>query len=220
MTICTSCTCDSRMPADVISTNSARVRQLVDRRAAAVAHRRAQAAHQLVDHRRQRALVRNAAFDALRARASRARPRLRHPGNSGRSCPAASRRASPCRDSSCTSGPDRAPISPGDFLGTGEQAAEHHRTTRRRPVPWRCRPNSGCRRRRSPECRRARTPPSANWIAEICGTPTPATMRVVQIEPGPMPTFTASAPWSASALRAVGRRDVAADDLHLRIALA
>jgi hypothetical protein len=30
--------------------------------------------------------------------------------------------------------------------------------------------------------------------AVICGTPTPATMRVVQIEPGPMPTLTASAP--------------------------
>jgi hypothetical protein len=27
-----------------------------------------------------------------------------------------------------------------------------------------------------------------------------ATMRVVQIEPGPMPTFTPSAPWSTSAL--------------------
>jgi hypothetical protein len=31
-------------------------------------------------------------------------------------------------------------------------------------------------------------------IALICGTPTPATMRVVQIEPGPMPTLTPSAP--------------------------
>ena len=31
-------------------------------------------------------------------------------------------------------------------------------------------------------------------MALICGTPTPATMRVVQIEPGPMPTLTASAP--------------------------
>ena len=31
-------------------------------------------------------------------------------------------------------------------------------------------------------------------MAVICGTPTPATMRVVQIEPGPTPTFTASAP--------------------------
>ena len=39
-------------------------------------------------------------------------------------------------------------------------------------------------------------------MAEICGTPTPATMRVVQIEPGPMPTLTASAPASARALAA------------------
>src|SRR5512136_2778709 len=38
--------------------------------------------------------------------------------------------------------------------------------------------------------------------AEICGTPTPATMRVVQIEPGPMPTLTASAPASTSAIAA------------------
>ena len=36
-------------------------------------------------------------------------------------------------------------------------------------------------------------------IAVNCGTPTPATMRVVQIEPGPMPTLTASAPASISA---------------------
>ncbi len=35
--------------------------------------------------------------------------------------------------------------------------------------------------------------------AVSCGTPTPATMRVVQIEPGPMPTLTASAPASISA---------------------
>jgi hypothetical protein len=35
--------------------------------------------------------------------------------------------------------------------------------------------------------------------ARICGTPTPATMRVVQMLPGPMPTFTASAPASTSA---------------------
>ena len=37
-------------------------------------------------------------------------------------------------------------------------------------------------------------------MAVSCGTPTPATMRVVQIEPGPMPTLTASAPASISAL--------------------
>jgi hypothetical protein len=33
----------------------------------------------------------------------------------------------------------------------------------------------------------------------ICGTPTPATTRVVQIEPGPTPTFTPSTPASISA---------------------
>ena len=32
--------------------------------------------------------------------------------------------------------------------------------------------------------------------AESCGTPTPATTRVVQIEPGPMPTLSPSAPAS------------------------
>jgi hypothetical protein len=36
-------------------------------------------------------------------------------------------------------------------------------------------------------------------MAEICGTPTPATTRVVQMEPGPMPTLTASAPASIRA---------------------
>ena len=33
-------------------------------------------------------------------------------------------------------------------------------------------------------------------IALICGTPTPATTRVVQIDPGPIPTFNPSAPAS------------------------
>ncbi len=36
-------------------------------------------------------------------------------------------------------------------------------------------------------------------IAVICGTPTPATIRVVQIEPGPIPTLTPSAPAAISA---------------------
>ena len=36
-------------------------------------------------------------------------------------------------------------------------------------------------------------------IAVSCGTPTPVTTRVVQIEPGPTPTFTASTPRSTSA---------------------
>ena len=40
---------------------------------------------------------------------------------------------------------------------------------------------------------------AASWIAVICGTPTPAMTRVVQIEPGPTPTLMASAPASTSA---------------------
>ena len=39
-------------------------------------------------------------------------------------------------------------------------------------------------------------------IALICGTPTPATILVVQILPGPIPTFMASAPASTKALTA------------------
>ena len=35
---------------------------------------------------------------------------------------------------------------------------------------------------------------AASMIAVTCGTPTPATTRVVQIDPGPTPTLTASAP--------------------------
>ena len=44
-----------------------------------------------------------------------------------------------------------------------------------------------------------------SYIAVICGTPMPATTRVVQIEPGPIPIFTASAPalMSASVASAV-----------------
>ena len=41
---------------------------------------------------------------------------------------------------------------------------------------------------------------TASMIAVSCGTPTPATIRVVQIEPGPMPTLMESAPESISAL--------------------
>ena len=40
---------------------------------------------------------------------------------------------------------------------------------------------------------------AASMIAVNCGTPTPATIRVVQIDPGPIPTLTASAPASINA---------------------
>ena len=33
-----------------------------------------------------------------------------------------------------------------------------------------------------------------SMIAEICGTPTPATILVVHIDPGPIPTLIISAP--------------------------
>ena len=42
----------------------------------------------------------------------------------------------------------------------------------------------------------------ASMIAVICGTPIPATTRVVQIEPGPIPTLTASTPASQRAFAA------------------
>ena len=41
---------------------------------------------------------------------------------------------------------------------------------------------------------------AASMIAVSCGMPTPATIRVVQIEPGPIPTLTASAPDPINAL--------------------
>src|SRR3954447_10979221 len=41
--------------------------------------------------------------------------------------------------------------------------------------------------------------PATSWTAVTWGTPTPETTRVVQIEPGPIPTLTASAPASIKA---------------------
>ncbi len=52
--------------------------------------------------------------------------------------------------------------------------------------------------------------------AVICGTPTPATMRVVQIEPGPMPTLTPSAPASTSARAASAVTMLPRDHLLVR----
>ena len=50
------------------------------------------------------------------------------------------------------------------------------------------------------EYRRLRIATTLAAMAVIWGTPTPEMMRVVQIDPGPMPTFTASAPASTRAL--------------------
>ena len=61
----------------------------------------------------------------------------------------------------------------------------------------------------------ARAASAQSMIAVSCGTPTPATIRVVQIEPGPMPTLIASAPASISAFVAVGGRHIARDQRDL-----
>ena len=56
-------------------------------------------------------------------------------------------------------------------------------------------------------------------IAVICGTPVPVTMRVVQIEPGPIPTFYAVGPgFNQGHSRCTGG-DVTPDNLHIGIAL-
>ena len=54
--------------------------------------------------------------------------------------------------------------------------------------------------------RRSEAAAAQSKTAVICGTPMPATTRVVQIEPGPMPTLTASTP---AAMRAVVASPVA-----------
>ena len=87
----------------------------------------------------------------------------------------------------------------GRLLGAGEHAAHHHgrRAGRDRLRDVARVADAAVGDDRDAACLRA--PRATLSIAVICGTPTPATMRVVQIEPGPMPTLTPSAPSSASA---------------------
>ena len=73
----------------------------------------------------------------------------------------------------------------------------------------------GDHRHAPPAPRRA----TALKIAVICGTPTPLMIRVVQIEPGPMPTFTASAPASIRSRAPSRRGDVAGDHLNVAVLL-
>ena len=189
------------MPADGDLDELGLVLHVLDGGAAAVAHAGAHAAGHLVDDRHHRALVRHAAFDAfghelVGVRVAGGRflevavgAALLHRAD-----------ASPCRGSSCSCGPGTARSRPAP-LRCRRTCRPSSRCWRRPRWPWRCRPSSGCRRRRS-AARRCPAARSATLsIAMICGTPTPATMRVVQIEPGPMPTLTASAPASTSAAR-------------------
>ena len=175
------------MPADVISTNSARVRSSSIVPAPGVAHRRAQSAHQLVDHVHERALVRHAALDAFGHELLRGgdrilgleilevavRAALLHRAERAHAAVALVRAALVELDLA------------GRLVGAGEQAAEHHAGRaggdRLRDVAGVADAAVGDRSARSP----SPAPSSAFCTAVICGTPTPATMRVVQIEPGP-----------------------------------
>lgn len=53
-------------------------------------------------------------------------------------------------------------------------------------------------------------------IAVSCGTPIPAITRVVQMEPGPMPTLIQLAPRFNEGAGGLGRGDVARDDAQVR----
>ncbi len=113
-----------------------------------------------------------------------------------------SRRPSPCRGSDLYWRPWYRNTSPGAFFRAGEHAAHHHGVRAGGE-----RLGDVARETHAAVCdhRHAAAPAALqtrSTIAVICGTPTPATIRVVQIEPGPMPTFTPSAPYSTSALAA------------------
>ena len=183
-------------------------------RAAGVAHGGAQAARELVDDGHQAALVGHAAFDAfghellelrggvLEIAIGRA-VALGHGAERAHAAIRLVRRALVELDVARR------------FFGAGEQAADHHAVGARRQSPWRCRRRSGCRRRRSTGTPLLHAPRRRSATAEICGTPTPATMRVVQMEPGPMPTLMPSTPAFDEIARRVGGGDVAADDLQV-----
>ena len=86
---------------------------------------------------------------------------------------------------------DELGCAPGVARAEGEECAEDGDAARRTPAcaAGACMPPSPMTG--TPADRHARL---ASMIAVTCGTPTPATTRVVQIEPGPTPTFTASTP--------------------------
>jgi hypothetical protein len=113
-------------------------------------------------------------------------PRL---GSSGRVEPLPSwRPASPSRGTSCTCGPGRGSSSPG--ASSVPAKSEPIMTTSRRPAAMRL---HNVARVLDPAVRDhgdavlSGRPPRSRSTAVTCGTPTPATIRVVQIDPGPMP---------------------------------
>ena len=103
----------------------------------------------------------------------------------------------------------------GALRCAGQQAADHHGARRRRRSPWRGRRAAGCRRRRS-SARRSRAPRLAQSSTAVsCGTPTPATSRVVQAKPGPDADLDRVGARRGEVAHALGGRDVARDELGL-----
>ena len=112
-----------------------------------------------------------------------------------RSACLALRRSSPFRGRLCRSAPGTVHDLSRRFFGAGKHASHHYRNWHPQRWPWLHHLNNGCRHRQSAERRYAVEGFACTFCtAVICGTPTPATMRVVQIEPGPIPTFTAVSP--------------------------
>ena len=174
-------------------TNSGPRAHLLDVAAAGISHGGAQAAGELLQDRDQAALVGHAALDALRHQLLELRGGVLEIAVGRAVALAPSRRASPCRDRTCRRRPGRARPRPG----IPRCRRTCRRSSRVRAGGDRLGDIARVANAAVGDHRHVRCPASASATfatALICGTPTPAMMRVVQIDPGPMPTFTASAP--------------------------
>ena len=197
-----SCGWLSLSPAAVIRTSCPRSCRSGDGGGADEAHGRPQPADELVGHRGERAAVGHLALDALAAPACRRT--ARRPGSTGpwsttgawpRDCIAPSEPI-PRYDLNCL--PLMKISSPGLSSQPASRLAEHDGV---RAGHDRLGDVARILHAAVADHRHAGRPAAraASMIAVTCGTPTPATTRVVQIEPGPTPTLTASAPASTSA---------------------
>ncbi len=105
--------------------------------------------------------------------------------------------------------------SPGALVGAGEQRAEHDRVgaggDRLGDVAGAAHAAVGDDRDVVPRAR----PGDSRRSPSPAGTPTPATIRVVQMLPGPMPALDGVGPGVDQRLGRLGGRDVAGDELDV-----
>ena len=186
----TSWTWLSRSPADDDADEPAALLKILQIGGAAIAHAAAQAADKLIDQPAERTFVGDLAFDSfghgLAALGGFLRVAI------GRAGLHRAERAH------AAIGLERAALVEnrfaGGFLGAGEEAADHHGGSAGGDglgdVAGKFDAAVGDDRDAGALCGRART----FEMAVICGTPAPVTTRVVQIEPGPMPTLRPSTP--------------------------